>query len=279
MTRYPPRLATGLLRVMCRNEALVGDLMEEFQRGRSATWYRRQVVIAILASNVVSLRRLIAIALSVALGFLIALAFIGPILEFTLRPLLEATPSLSYLEPANERGLYAQVAALAGFVLATPVIFYHVWLFAAAGPSTGRRWAAVRFACVGSSLFIAGAAMSHFVFFPWVWSILTHAMADDAVALIRLQPAFLFYAELLLVCGLLCPMPTSALLLARVGAIAPDLLSRNFGYASALLVTVAAVVTPTPDVITLAVAAVPLLAVYSLSAFLTRISGRARSGA
>ncbi len=113
--------------------------------------------------------------------------------------------------------------------------------------------------------------MSHFVIFPWAWSLLTHTPAED-VGLIGLQPAFFFYAELLLVCGLLCPMPASVLITDPSGCNTPDLLSRNFGYASALIITVAALVTPTPDVITLAVAAAPLFVVYSLSAFVARIS-------
>jgi preprotein translocase subunit SecY len=46
----PPRLATWLLtRVGRKNEALVGDLVEEYQRGRSAAWYWRQALTAILA--------------------------------------------------------------------------------------------------------------------------------------------------------------------------------------------------------------------------------------
>ena len=229
-------------------------------------------MIAIVVGGLVHLRRLAVPLISFVVGFLIALAFIGPIVEFTMRPLLQMPPSLAYTHPPNARHLYTQVAALAGFVLATPVLFYQLWVLVAPGPSGRRRWLAIRFACIGSGLFVTGALMSHFVFFPWAWSLLTQTPAED-VGLIRLQPAFFLYAELLIVCGLLCPMPASVLLLTRVGAITPDLLLRNFWYASALIVTVAAVVTPTPDVITLAVAAAPLFAVYSLSAVVARISG------
>jgi hypothetical protein len=49
----PPSLATWLLEhVVARgqNEALAGDLLEDYNRGRSAAWYWRQVLIAITVS-------------------------------------------------------------------------------------------------------------------------------------------------------------------------------------------------------------------------------------
>ena len=47
----PPRIATWMLEHLTpgkKNEALAGDLLEEFKRGRTATWYWRQVVTAII---------------------------------------------------------------------------------------------------------------------------------------------------------------------------------------------------------------------------------------
>ena len=45
---HPPKLATWVLRRLgSHNEALAGDLLEEYQRGRSKLWYWRQVLIAV----------------------------------------------------------------------------------------------------------------------------------------------------------------------------------------------------------------------------------------
>src|SRR5262249_3751810 len=44
-----PKAATWLLKYFgCQNEALIGDLLEEYRQGRSAAWYWRQVLMAIL---------------------------------------------------------------------------------------------------------------------------------------------------------------------------------------------------------------------------------------
>jgi hypothetical protein len=47
----PPRLTTWLLQRLAprhKRESLIGDLVERYQHGRSAGWYRRQAVMAIL---------------------------------------------------------------------------------------------------------------------------------------------------------------------------------------------------------------------------------------
>jgi hypothetical protein len=52
--RAPPKLALWLLKVWgspYRNEALAGDLIEQYQEGRSRAWYWRQVVAAILGAR------------------------------------------------------------------------------------------------------------------------------------------------------------------------------------------------------------------------------------
>ena len=49
--RRPPAIPAWLLRRLVSNDALVGDLTEEFRRGRSAAWYWRQVVTAIVVGR------------------------------------------------------------------------------------------------------------------------------------------------------------------------------------------------------------------------------------
>jgi hypothetical protein len=56
----PPTIATWMLEHLTlgrKNEPLVGDLLEEFRRGRSATWYWREVLIAIVVGFAGALRR------------------------------------------------------------------------------------------------------------------------------------------------------------------------------------------------------------------------------
>ena len=75
-------------------------------------------------------KRLVASVLSLLAGFLIAFAFISPIFDFIMRPLQEILPGdgrLVYTEPTEAFFLYIKIAALAGLILAIPVILYQLW--------------------------------------------------------------------------------------------------------------------------------------------------------
>ena len=262
----PPRVATWLLeRLGPTNGPLAGDLVEEHRRGRSAAWYWRQVVVAICVAQSRHLRGLGILTLSMVVGFLITVAFSAPVFDFIMLPVKEvAAPgtALVWVQPFDAFVLTAQIAALGGFVLATPVLFYQAW-FVVAGHAAHKRWFAIRFALLASTCFTCGALLSHFVLFPWVWGFLT-PFRDNTQAFPLIQSGFTLYAKLLLTCGLAVQLPATVLLLARVGAVTPGFLVRNIGYAAVVVVTVAAILTPTHDLVTLTLTALPLFVVYVL---------------
>src|SRR5262249_41221174 len=59
MATNPPTVATWLLRRLApphRRESLIGDLIEQYERGRSSAWYWRQAIVAIGAGFVEEIR-------------------------------------------------------------------------------------------------------------------------------------------------------------------------------------------------------------------------------
>jgi hypothetical protein len=69
--KEPPKFASALLRTIAvNNPALVGDALEQFRLGRSASWYWRQVIAAIAVSIASEVRRHPIITMrAIALGF------------------------------------------------------------------------------------------------------------------------------------------------------------------------------------------------------------------
>ncbi len=228
-------------------------------------------MIAMVVDRWTYLPRLLISGVALAGGVLVAATFIESVTDVILRA-LSLDGSVIYADPGAAEGLATGITVLAGLVLATPVLLYQLGL-AATGSKAGR-WLAVRFAVVATGCFVGGVLLSHFVLFPSVWRFLARFIPDGAEFVPRLQPAFSFYAGLLLTCGLVFQMPAMAFFLARVGVVTPGFLVRNRGYAVALMFTVAALLTPTRDPFILTLTAVPLVAFYGLSVVLARRGGR-----
>src|SRR5207245_474708 len=114
-------------------------------------------------------KRIIWALVAVGAGFLIAFTFIQPIFDFIMKPLKAALPHgsmLVYTEPTEAFVLYIKIAAIAGLLLASPVVMAQVWLFVAPGLYLREKKMAVPFVILTSVCFISGAAFSHYVVFP-----------------------------------------------------------------------------------------------------------------
>src|SRR2546430_2516957 len=76
-------------------------------------------------------KRIIYSAIAIGAGFLISFSFINPIFGFVMIPLTAAVPGgkLVYTEPMEAFSLYIWMAALAGMMIAAPVVMAQVWLF------------------------------------------------------------------------------------------------------------------------------------------------------
>ena len=222
-------------------------------------------------------KRLVIVAIALFIGFLICFAFIQPIFDFIMVPLHEILPEggrLVYTEPTEAFFLYIKIAALAGLILATPVVLSQVWLFVAPGLYSHEKRFAIPFVVFATLFFIGGALFSHYLLFPWAWGFFASFSTTYMEFFPRIEPAFSLYVKLLLACGFVFQMPTVVFFLARVGAVTPGFLARNIKYAILLIFIFAAVLTPTGDPVTLTMMAAPMIALYGLSIGIAWVFGR-----
>ena len=222
-------------------------------------------------------KRLVISLISILVGILVAFAFIPYIFEFIMRPLQETLPEagrLVYTEPTEAFFLYMKMAALAGLLIAFPVVAAQAWLFMAPGLYAREKRFAIPFVAMATFFFTGGALFSHFLLFPWAWGFFAGFATDYMEFLPRIQPAFSLYVKLVLACGLMFQLPTVVFFLSRVGAITPRFLMRNTKYAILLIFIVAAILTPTGDPVTLTMMAAPMIVLYGLSILIAWIFGK-----
>jgi len=222
-------------------------------------------------------KRLIISIASIVIGFLIAFPFGQRLWAFVLVPLTAAVPGGAFIftDPAEAFMLLIKTAALAGLILASPVVLLQVWLFVAPGLYAHEKKFAVPFVLFATTFFVSGAAFSHYILFPWAWRFFASFGNEYLQFLPRIGPAFAMYVRLLLACGLVFQLPTVVFFLARIGLATPGFLIRNTKYAILIIFIVAAILTPDANPVTQTMMAAPMIALYGLSILIAWAFGRA----
>jgi sec-independent protein translocase protein TatC len=224
-------------------------------------------------------RRLVASALSLAAGAVVAFSFIERIFEFIMRPLYEKLPQgskLTYIEPTEAFMLYVKIGLLAGLVIAAPLIMWQLWLFIAPGLYAHEKRFALPFILLSTLCFVGGAAFSHYVVFPFTWVFLASFSTAYMMFTPRIEAVFSLYAMMLVVMGVIFEMPPVVLALARMGLVTAGFLWRHIKYAVLIIFIAAAVLTPTGDPYTQTLLAGPMVGLYILSIGLAWLFGKRR---
>jgi sec-independent protein translocase protein TatC len=210
--------------------------------------------------------RLLRSILSLAVAFLPCWYWVDEIFAFLQRPILKLLPpghKLAYTGITDPFILYFKVAALAAVFLASPYILYQFWRFVAPGLYRHERRYLLPFLFFGSFFFLAGGAFAYYVAFPLAAEFLLQ-MGKAFEPVITIERYFGFQMTIILGLGLMFELPIVIFILAAVGLVTPGFLLRNFRYAVVIIFVVAAIITPTSDVLNLCVFAVPTIALYLL---------------
>jgi len=217
----------------------------------------------------------IAIGVCVVLGF----AFINRIVDFILAPTRNALPpgvKMIYTEPGEAFSLYIQISLIMGVVLAAPIIMYQVWMFIAPGLYSNEKRLAIPFVLFTTIGFVAGAAFNHYIAFPFMMAFFASFNTPDLAFMPKLDDVFGLYTKMLLGMGIVFQMPTVVFFLAKMKLITARFLISNFKYAFLIIFVVAAVITPTGDMMTQTIFAAPMVALYLLSIGIAWVVGPKR---
>ncbi|MFW6159787.1 MAG: twin-arginine translocase subunit TatC [Acidobacteriota bacterium] len=169
--------------------------------------------------------------------------------------------------------LYIKVSFLAAIFFTSPFIFLQLWYFIAPGLYQKEKKYVVPFVLFTSLFFILGAIFGYFVVFPWACRFFL-TMGKDFQPVITVDTYFSLALRVLLGIALVFELPTLVFFLSRMGLITPRWMVKNFKYAVLLAFTIAAIITPTPDMITQSIVAVPMLVLYGLSILIAIVFGK-----
>lgn len=169
-----------------------------------------------------------------------------------------------------------KVAAWAGLVIASPVIIYQIWAFVAPGLKARERRAIVYASLFTSILFLGGVAFGWWLVLPRGLDFLLNYQSDIFNQQVQASRYFSFVVMFLLGFGIVFELPAMVLTLVRLGIVDAKTLGRHRKYAYLAGAVISAVLTPGQDVFSMIAMAVPFVALYELSVFLSRFVQRRR---
>ncbi len=222
---------------------------------------------ASLLPHIVELRdRIIKSLIAILIGTVLATLMSQQILTLLAAPIggLEALQAIRVTEPF---GTFFRVALVVGIILASPYVITQLWVFIAAGLKPTERRIFYLFVPFAMLLFLAGVVFAYTMMLPVAVPFLVSFMGINATP--TLEDYVSFVTNVLLWVGISFEMPLILFVLAKLKIVSTAMLIKNWRIAIVLIAALAAIVTPTPDLVNMGIVAAPLIALYVLSIVLT----------
>ena len=228
-------------------------------------------------------RRVIYCVLAVLIGSAVSFVFFEELIELLVRPARDLKVGeggqLVFTEVTELLTTAVKVSFVSGFVLALPVILFQAIMFVAPGLTGRERRMLFMFLPAAMFAFVSGVAFGYFVLTPPALHFLLTFGDNVAVPLIRVSNIVNLMVRLLFWMGIAFETPLVMLLLAQLGLVTAQRMSRFRRYWVVVAFILGAIITPTFDPVNQSLVAVPLLALYEIGILLARFAGRGRQKA
>lgn len=175
-------------------------------------------------------------------------------------------------EMAGQFTLQINSALMTGVILGFPYLLWEIWLFVKPALKDNERKSASGFVFYASLLFVVGLLFGYFIVAPLSVNFLSnYSISPDIENTITIDSYFSSVATLTLCTGAIFELPIVIYILSRLGIMTPKFMREKRRYAVIIILVIAAIVTPTPDIPTMLTVSFPLFLLYEVS---IAVSGR-----
>jgi sec-independent protein translocase protein TatC len=215
-------------------------------------------------------RRIIWSALSVAACFGIAWNYSKVIAGYMQQPIVAALhhynydPQLVFTNPTEPFNIYLKIGLWGGVVLASPFILYQVWLFISPGLYRHEKKYIIPFMLATVGLFLSGCLFGFKIVYPAALDFLIN-QGQQFKPMITVGEYADLFVVLIVGLGIVFELPILILFLSLMGIVSAGWLWRNLRYSILIIFLIAAIVTPTTDILNMCIFAAPMVVLYLLS--------------
>lgn len=177
--------------------------------------------------------------------------------------------NLQSIEVAAQFSMWFSIILISGLILAFPYVFFQFWSFIKPA-LTKKEVSSTRGVIFWVSfLFFTGVLFGYFVVAPYAINFFFHFKLDEMVQNNWTVNSYIdMMLPLVLGSGLAFQLPLVIYFLAKIGLVSANFLKSKIKYAIVIILIVAGVITPGPDVVSQLAVAIPLLLLYVISIFL-----------
>jgi sec-independent protein translocase protein TatC len=218
--------------------------------------------------------RIIWSLIAIAVGATLVFIFFGPIVHFLIEPYKNQTgKGLIYTGVIEGFMIRVKVAAYGGLIIASPVVFFHLWRFITPGLNSNEKRYAVPFVVSAIVLFLGGTVVAAFTL-PPALKFLLAVGGNDLQPFITANSYLTLIFLMAMAFGVSFEFPILMMFLLLARVVHTSQLRKVRKYAFLGIVVFAAVITPSQDPISLFAMAIPMYLLYEGSIIIGRILKR-----
>lgn len=186
--------------------------------------------------------------------------------------MLVKTPSLQTLSASEQFFNHMWISFLCGIILGFPFVLWELWKFIRPALKNKEVGPVKVFVVIASILFLIGICFGYFLLFPMSYNFLVSYQVSSS-GIVQTNNTFDDYVSLIsamtLVSGIIFEMPILVYFLSRMTLLTPEFMRKYRKHAVIIILIAAAVITPSPDVTSQMVVAIPMYLLYEISVFVS----------
>ncbi len=172
----------------------------------------------------------------------------------------------------SQFSVHMQVSIIIGIICVSPYILYSIFAFVSPALYENERKYARLLVVAGYIMFMIGVALCYFLIFPLTIRFLgNYQVSDDVANIITLSSYIDTLTMLTLMLGIVFELPILCMLLGKMGILTADFMKEYRRHAIVIILIVAAIITPTTDVMTLMLVTLPIYLLYEVSIFAVKM--------
>lgn len=219
--------------------------------------------------------RLIYAVIGLAAGAIICWIFIDYLIDFILlKPARDSGAQLQNLRPFGQLFVYIQVAIVGGIILSLPNLFFQFWKFISPALRKRERKYILSIVIYSTFCFMAGIVFAYYIMLPLTLEFAAKFGSDEIINEFAIDEYLSIIISVMLAAGVVFELPMISFFLTKLGILTPAFMRKYRRHSIVGIMVLAAFLTPGADPVSQLVLAIPLVLLYEISIFISKLSSK-----